>query len=125
MRVVDQLSGWLLFLYLFLVVGTALPATIFPILYGFLVRWYETSWGKYLFFMGVTVGLSLDLSVSRLFLPPYPAWVSIVIFTLIFIMVWWCLILFSVTYWRGRKKRKAARAELRTATTEKKVKEDR
>jgi hypothetical protein len=115
MRVVDQLSGWQLILYLFLIGGTALPATLFPILYGSLVRWWETAMGKFLFYMGITVALSLDLSASRLFLPRYPIWVSVLVFAMIFIMVWWCLILFVKTWWRGYKKRKLNKQ--RTVTT--------
>ena len=118
MRIVDQIDGWQLLLYLILISGTALPATIFSIAYGLLTRWWESSFGRFMMYMGTAIALILDLTAARIWLPPFPVWVSVFIYTLIFIMTWWCLILFLRTWYREHKSHKMRERRLRTVAEE-------
>jgi len=116
MRVIDLLHGWQLVFYLVLIGGSALGAVSFALSYGILVRWWETAYGKLMFYLGVVLALALGLTAARIFLPPFPAWVSFVLFTMIGIMVWWLEIQFIATWWQERKEKKAVQ---RTAAKKK------
>src|SRR5262245_14830261 len=111
MRLVDLLSGWQLALFIFLIGGSALPAVLLPILYAGLSRFWESGFGKFAFFQACVIGLALGNSALRLFIPPTPAWVSVVVYILIFVMAWWALILYIVTYVRARKKKREDRQQ--------------
>jgi hypothetical protein len=104
MRIIDMLHGWQLAVYLVLIVGCAVPSTLFVVLYGTLLPWWESRMGQFMFYMGVVIALSLDLGAVRLFWQS-PPWLSFVVFIMVFIMVWWMLILFIVTYLKGKRKR--------------------
>lgn len=121
MRIVDMLHGWQLFLWLFLIGGSALPAVLLPVLYATLSRFWEDAFGRFAFYQSAVIGLAMGHSAVRIFLPPAPAWVSIVIYILVFVMIWWSLILYVRTYIRARRKRR----EDRQREEEKKGKEDR
>lgn len=106
MRLIDTLHGWLLWLYIILIGGAAIAAIAFPILYAALTRgWYKSEWGKFLMFMGTAIGLAMGNSALRIFFTT-PAWVSFVLLIMVFIMTWWCLILFLKSYFRARRKKR-------------------
>jgi hypothetical protein len=109
MRVIDQLSELWLFVYVATLLAGATGATIFPLLYAFMVRWWETPMGRYMMYKGVVLAMSLDLVAARLFIPSLPIWTSFAVLGAIAIMVWWYTILFLLTYYRGRNKRREDR----------------
>jgi Na+/proline symporter len=105
MRTIDQLSAFLKVLYIIILFGAAIGATIFPVLYAFMVRWWETPMGKYMMYKGIVLAMALDFICVRVFLPRTPVWVSFVLLTTIAVMVWWYLILFVLTYLKGRNEK--------------------
>lgn len=109
MRVVDMLDGWALFFFIFLIGGSTVPAVLLPILYAGLSRFWETEFGRFAFFQASIIGLAMGNSALRLFFPPAPVWVSIVLTVMIFVMTWWALILYLRTYFRARRKRREDR----------------
>jgi MFS family permease len=106
MRLIDLLHGWQLFLFVFLVCGSAIPAIMFPITYAILADWWHSEWGRYLMFMGIVVGIALGNTTLRLFVSAAPPWVSVLLWILIFVMTWWCYILFLRTYIKARREKK-------------------
>lgn len=105
MRLIDQLHGWQLWFYIFLIGGSAVGAILFALCYAVLTRWWEDAYGKFMMYLGAVLALALGNSASRLFFPPAP-WVSVVVTCMVFALIWWCLILFLVTYSKARRSRK-------------------
>jgi hypothetical protein len=112
MRLADQLGGWAI-VYFIALLAAALGATLFPLCYSFMVRWWENPMGKYMMYKGIVLALALDFIVIRLFFPKAPPQVGLVLMILIAVMVWWYFILFVITYVKGKKKRDEARAQRR------------
>jgi hypothetical protein len=109
MRAIDQLGMWWRIAYVVFLFGAAVGATIFPFTYGILARWWETPMGRYMMYKGAVLAMALDLICLRVFFPKMPAWISVLLLGMIFIMIWWYMILFIMTYLRGRRKRREDR----------------
>jgi hypothetical protein len=109
MRTVDQLSVFWRYWYLIALFAAAVGATTFPLLYSFMVRWWENPLGRYMMYKGIVLAVALDWVTLRIFFPGIAVWVSVLLLTSITVMVWWYTILFLITWYKGRRARREDR----------------
>jgi hypothetical protein len=109
MRIVDQLGVFWRYWYLIALFAAATGATTFPLLYSFMVRWWENPLGRYMMYKGIVLAVALDWVTLRIFFPETPIWVSVLLLTSITVMVWWYTILFLITWYKGRRARREDR----------------
>jgi hypothetical protein len=106
------LSPWADVVALILVAGIAPPATLFAIIYGFTVPWWQTLIGRAMLVSSAGLALLVDISLLYQWLGDDYAQrdtVRLAVFGLVFLGAWFKFLALMLEKWRAHRGNRASR----------------